>query len=129
MKYKKTEEIKFNNNQSGGGQKSTAMKYDNCIQPALLYRTSHNTMVEVFCFPELLVLSGTVGKLVQEMIALLPNKEAGKNFVNLFLKKHNISWVSTCLAFWREPDLQALSFVNHAGGEGMEVTPLHSAIP
>ena len=79
------------NYQAAGSKKSTAMKYNNCTQPALISGSPDKTMLEVFSFPELHVMTGIVGKLVKEMIAALPNREAGKSFINLFMKQHNIS--------------------------------------
>ena len=117
------------NYQAAGSKKSTAMKYNNCTQPALISGSPDKTMLEVFSFPELHVMTGMVGKLVKEMIAAFPNREAGKSFINLFMKQHNISWCDYMPGTLEGNQARKLLFVSPMLEVEARKLPLNSAIP
>ena len=72
-----------------GSKKSTAMNFNNCVNPALLHGDPDQTILELLTFPELHVMTGTTGHIVNQMIK---NVEGSQDLIANFMKESNISW-------------------------------------
>ena len=82
----------YNNFLAAGANEKDAKLFNNCTKPALLSGSSQLTILDILTFPELHVMTGTVGKIVTELIKAFPVKEDGEEFMNTFMNNNNISW-------------------------------------
>ena len=80
--------------QAAGSDEKKAKDFNNCVRPALLQGDPQTTTLELLTIAELHIMTGTVGKLIQEIIKSFPIKEDGNIFINTFMKTNNISWCS-----------------------------------
>ena len=72
-----------------GCKKYMAKNFHNCINPALLQGPPDRQVIEFLTFPELHVMTGTVGHLVNNMIKTFPE---GEELITNYMKDHTISW-------------------------------------
>ena len=80
--------------QAAGGDEKRAKEFFNCVRPALLQGPPETRSLELLTIAELHIMTGVVGKLVQELVKSFQQKEDGDLFINTFMKKNNISWCS-----------------------------------
>ena len=80
--------------QAAGGDEKEAKEFYKCVRPALLQGAPETKSIELLTIAELHIMTGNVGKLVQEFVKTFPQKEEGNLFINNFMKAHNISWSS-----------------------------------
>ena len=79
----------YTNYMAAGCKKSMAKNFNNCINPALLQGPPDLQVIEFLTFPELHVMTGTVGHLVNNMIKAFPE---GEELITNYMKDQNISW-------------------------------------
>ena len=75
-----------------GGRPQNAKNHQNCIRPALLSGPPELPVMKLIHFPELHVMTGVTGKLVNELIDKFSSKEKGRKWVEEFMDDNNISW-------------------------------------
>ena len=80
------------NFQADGADLKAAKKFTNVVNPALISGPPDRRIIEVLNFSELHFMTGVVGKLIGELIKVFSNTQAGQEFVDSFMRTHNIKW-------------------------------------
>ena len=68
---------------AAGGKKINAKNHNNCVNPPLLQGPSEAQVINLLTFPELHVMTGTVGHIVKQMIKMIPRAE---NVISRYMK-------------------------------------------
>ena len=72
-----------------GRKKANAKLFNNCVNLPLLQGPHDLPVIEMLTFPELHVMTGTVGHLINNMMKGFPE---GEKIIADFMKDHNITW-------------------------------------
>ena len=73
---------------ASGGMKTNTILFNNCINPPLLQGPQDLPVMKILTFPEVYVMTGTVGHLVNNMIKDFPE---GEKIITDFMREHNIA--------------------------------------